>query len=111
MKLTRCICFFVLLFFSSVALGDTLDVSLNKKIVTEGDTILLTIEYKGEKNEEPDLSSLQDDFQIVSNSKSSQINYINGVISSSKKWTIGLRPLKKGKITIKPIKLSGLSVY
>lgn len=109
MKLINSICFFVLLFFSSIAKGDVLDVNLNKKVITEGDTVLLTIEYKGDKNEEPDLSGLQGDFQVVSNSRSSQINYINGVISSSKKWTIGLKPLKKGKIAIKPIKLGNLT--
>ena len=105
MKLINVFCFFVLFMFSSVVRADVLDVALNKKVITEGETVYLTIEYQGSKNEDPNLSELQNDFQIVSNSKSSQMSYVNGVVSSSKKWTIGLVPLRKGKISIKPIKI------
>jgi len=108
MKLINSICFFVLLFFSSIARGEDFNVSLDKNVITEGGTVFLTIEYTGDSDNNPDLSSLQSDFQIVSNSTSDRINYINGVVSRTRKWTVGLKPLRKGKITIKPIKFGNL---
>ena len=66
MKLINSICFFVLLFFSSIARGEDFNVSLDKNVITEGGTVFLTIEYTGDSDNNPDLSSLQSDFQIVS---------------------------------------------
>lgn len=96
-------------FFSAWVFADTVDISLDKNVISEGDTVNLTISYSGENDDNPDLTDLQKDFQIVSNFTSKQVNYINGVFSQIKKWTIGLKPLKLGKITIKPIKIGNIS--
>jgi len=104
--------FFYVLFMCFAAFPvwcDELNISLDKAVATEGETIYLTIEYTGEETANPELSTLQDDFQIVSTSSFRNMNYINGVFTQSKSWKIGLKPLKVGKITIKPIKLNDVS--
>ncbi len=106
-KFLLCYLFACCLAFSSQA--DELNVSLDKNVITEADTVNLTISYSGDSDENPDLSALQNDFQIVSNMASKRINYVNGNFSQVKSWTIGLKPLKHGKITIKPITLGSVS--
>lgn len=93
--------------FSSYAAEVTL--SVDKKVITDGDTVRLTISYNGDSSQKPDISALQQDFQIVSRSSSSAVNFINGRITQSKQWTLGLKPKKTGKITIKPLSIDGIS--
>lgn len=93
--------------FSSYAAEVTL--SVDKKVITDGDTVRLTINYNGDSSQKPDISALQQDFQIVSRSSSSAVNFINGQISQNKQWILGLKPKKTGKITIKPISIDGIS--
>ena len=85
-----------------------LSISIDKKVITEADTLFLSIEYSGDDDQKPDLSPLTKDFRIVSNSTSQQINFINGYLSQSTKWRVGLQPLKLGKIAIKPIRIGNL---
>lgn len=101
--------FFGCFLFAFQALADTVDISVDKPVITEGDTLTLSISYNGTDSEKPDLSALQEDFSIVSNYESTQISYNNGQMSQSKSWAIGLKPLKTGKITISPIKIGHLS--
>ncbi|MBO5038778.1 MAG: BatD family protein [Alphaproteobacteria bacterium] len=103
--------FFYTLIFCCLAFsayGAEIGISLDKPVINEGDTLYLTISYNGEKNDKPDLSPLRKDFEIVSQSYAEQYNMINGIISQTKKWTIGLIPLKTGKISIAPIRYGNL---
>lgn len=106
-KILLCYVFACGLTFSAQA--EEINISLDKNVITEADTVNLTISYSGNSDENPDLSALQNDFQIVSNMASKRMNYINGNFSQIKSWTIGLKPLKQGKITIKPIKIGSVS--
>ncbi len=109
MKIYNIFCFLITFLFSTNLIADTLDVSVDKNILSEGDVLYLTIEYNGSSGEKPEFGHVLDDFQLVQNSSSSQYSIINGDVSHVKKWTLGLAPKKKGKITIKPIKLGGLT--
>ena len=109
MRIIRFICFMVSCLLSMPALSDDLTLNIDKKVISEGDVLHLTISYDGSSNENPDFSSILGDFQVISNSSSRQYSMINGVVNQIKKWTIGLKPLKTGKITIKPVKLDGLT--
>ncbi len=109
MKICKISIYLFLSLFAFQAQGEELNLSLDKNTMTEGDTLHLTLSYNGNSGENPDLSALQQDFQIVSNLVSKQINYINGSLNQIKNWTIGLKPLKAGKITIKPVRLGNLS--
>lgn len=98
--------FLVLMTFNTFAAD--LSIKLDKNSISMSDILYLTVTYTGEEKIAPELDSLQKDFRVVSNSTSSQINFINGVMSQSKKWTFGLVPLHTGKITIPPIRLDNL---
>ena len=108
MKICKFFCTVLFCFTAFTSYAAELTLSLDKTTITEADTVFLTIEYTGDSDKKPDLSSLQDNFRIVSNSSSQQINFINGNLSQSKKWTLGLQPLKQGKITIAPLRMGNL---
>ena len=90
------------------AFAETVSMSLDKKVISEADTVYLTIQYDGQSNVNPDLTSLQNDFNIVSTSTSDQFSFVNGNVNQIHKWKIGLRPLKKGKISISPIRIKDI---
>jgi len=97
--------FFLMTFYVQ---AKELNLSVDKKVLVEGDTLTLTLEYDGDSNNQPDLSKLSKDFNIVSTSTSQQFSFVNGAASQIKKWSFGLRPLHKGKINIPAIKLDNL---
>ncbi len=107
------ICKFLLtlyIFFAALPVwGAEVNIAVDKKTISDGDTIRLTIEYNGDDGNKPDISPLQQDFNIVSRSSSNYINFINGQLSQMQKWTLQLKPKKTGKITIKPIKIGNIS--
>ena len=108
MKICKIFNVILFCFLSFNALAAELNLSIDKNEMTEGDILYLTVEYTGDSNEKPDLSSLQNNFRVVSNSTSQQYNFINGNITQSKKWTFGLQPLKRGKITIAPLRIDNI---
>ncbi len=97
------------LIFPFQVFANSVDISVDKKVLTEADILTLTVSYNGDTDKNPDLSGLQNDFRIVSTSTSQQINYINGTLKKTKQWAFGLQPLRTGKITINPIKLGGVN--
>jgi hypothetical protein len=103
--------FLLTLFFTLISFNvscDELKIRTNKDILIGGEAFYLTISYDGSSDSNPNLDSLKNDFQIVSNSFSRSVNIVNGNISQSKNWRLGLIPLKEGKIKIKPVKLDNL---
>lgn len=77
--------------------------TLNQSSVFEGDQITLIIQSDLNNNTQPDLTSLQKDFEVQGSSTSSQINIINGSRSFKKTWTIELMPKSVGKLEIPEI--------
>jgi len=108
MKVNKILCVLCSLFFAFAAYAAEVSISVDKNVITEGETLLLTVEYTGTENETPDFSSLSKDFTIVSNSTSKRFNFVNGNMSYSTQWRIGLSPKKTGKIVISPIKIGHL---
>jgi len=104
-KIKKFFCVLMLCFAAINTYAAELNISVDKNVLTEADTLFLTIEYTGNDNQKPDVSPLNDNFRIVSNASSSQIRFVNGQMSQSKKWTLGLQPLKLGKITIPPLRI------
>lgn len=70
-----------------------------------GETFNLTISVDSNTSEQPDLSELQEVFQVLGTSQSSSTQIINGSYSVNKSWQISLMPSAVGKNTIPPIKL------
>ncbi len=75
--------------------------TLDRSTVQDGDTVTLVIEASGkDPGGQPDLSVLEQDFEIVGTSTSQQMQIINGKRSGSRQWQIELAPLHGGVIEI-----------
>lgn len=92
------------------AAAQSLQASVNRTEVPEGETILLTLTYDGnDQSGTPDISVLQKDFTIYSQGSNYKINIINGKKTITRQWNLGLIPQKSGEIIIPAIKMAGAS--
>ena len=81
--------------------------SLDYTAVTTGDTVQLTLERDGQSGDQPDLSPLQQDFEVLRTNRSSSIQVINGSMSSRTQTIVTLAPKRVGKLTIPAIEWAG----
>ena len=88
-------------------LAEVTSAFVDRTTINEGDTIKLVIDVKKSGNE-PDLTPLQDDFDVLSQSNSSRINIINGRMDSTNEWIIILSPKHTGKLVIPPLKVGAM---
>lgn len=75
----------------------------------EGELIILTLSTDRQNLGAPDLTPLEQDFEILSQSQASQISQINGQLSVRITWRIELLPLKTGNVNIPALNLGGES--
>jgi hypothetical protein len=68
--------------------------------VAPGETVSLTLAHDGQTSSQPDLAPLRQDFDIVGRSTSSNVQIINGTISSTTQLTLTLAPKRAGHLTI-----------
>lgn len=64
------------------------------------ESVTLELTAIGSLDGDPDFSVLKDDFEIVGQSQSSQVQIINGDYSKSKVWTLTLLPQRSGTLII-----------
>lgn len=96
-----CLILLSLLGFSAQA---QVTAQLDKNPALIGETLTLSIRSES-GSDEPELSVLDTDFQILGRSSSSQIQMINGDFSRSHEWVIRLRPRRAGDLVIPPIQV------
>lgn len=70
-----------------------------------GETVTLNIEGADASSGAPDLSPLQQDFDVLGTSSSSKVEIVNGVTQSSTQLGIALRPRHAGALTIPSLQL------
>lgn len=88
-----------LMFSASAAVNASLD----QNHITQGEAIRLTLEYDGQTDTEPDISQLNQDFQIVGQNKNTSIQIINNKMSSQTQLSLVLRPKRAGQLQIPAI--------
>jgi hypothetical protein len=71
--------------------------------VAPGETVRLTLAHDGQTNSRPDLGPLKQDFDIVGSSTSSQVQIVNGKVSSTTQLELSLSPKHGGPLTIPSI--------
>ena len=71
--------------------------------IAPGDTVQLTIEHDGQTSDQPDLSPLNQDFDVLSSSRSSNVQIINGNMSSKVQLQLMLSPKHNGALHIPSI--------
>ncbi|MFY9972903.1 MAG: BatD family protein, partial [Chromatiaceae bacterium] len=69
------------------------------------ETLTLRLIAEGQPKEEPDLSPLEADFEILSRSTSSRTTIVNGDMSRSQEWVLELAPKRVGDLTIPSLAL------
>ena len=86
------------------ALASGLRANVNSTHIGLGDSFQLVLSMDANSmSTTPDLTPLQQDFQILGTGRSSQTNIINGKRTDTASWVITLTPNKKGTLTIPAI--------
>ncbi len=96
------LCVFLFLPFSTALAGVT--ASTNRTVLSVDETLHLEIKSENSTGN-PDLSALENDFQILGRSQSQNYSLINGHASQTQTWSISLLPKHIGEITIPAIKV------
>lgn len=78
---------------------------VDRSTINEGDTFTLTLTVTGNNHAQPDLSGLKQNFDVLGTGQNSEIQIINGSVSSNRSWTITLSPKRTGKLTIPSIQV------
>ena len=96
----------LLCLFSIPSAQAALRTFLEPRLIDEMDTVRLTIRAEGSnQSEAPDLSALEDDFEVLGNQTSSRISSINGRTLASVEYQISLRPRRTGELTVPRLKI------
>jgi hypothetical protein len=66
-------------------------------------TLELMLEHDGQTSAEPDLSTLRQDFDVLSTSRSSNVQIVNGSMTSSVRVELSLSPKHSGQVRIPAI--------
>lgn len=72
-----------------------------------GEPVRLVLQFEGQTREQPDLAPLQQDFDILSTSRSNNMQIINGTVSSHTETQVVLSPKRTGQILIPQISWGG----
>lgn len=112
---TRAIVFCALLALAALAQaagspassGQGLRAFLDRDRVALGDTVTLNIEGAGALSGTPDLSPLQNDFEVLGTSSSSSVQLVNGNTHSATQLGIALRPTHAGTLTVPSLMIGG----
>lgn len=88
-------------FLLPVSVYASVTASVDRNTINEGDTFILDL--KVSNSDQPDLSPLHKDFDVLGTAQRSEIQIISGSINSQHTWSITLSPHHTGKLTIPPI--------
>ncbi|WP_133139872.1 BatD family protein [Legionella genomosp. 1] len=88
-----------ILFYSGILFAG-LSIQIESSKVQIGQSFRLVLTMDGQTNAVPDLTPLQENFQIVGTERSTNYSIINGQARTVNQWTVFLIPLKMGTISI-----------
>lgn len=88
---------------TSFAQAAKITASVNPLSIGLTDTLTLTLSADHKPDDDPDLSVLATDFEVLNTSKSANYSIINGATSQNIQWQIQLLAKKTGELTIPAI--------
>jgi len=94
-----------------LAWADSATASLDRSITSSQESVQLTIHVDGSADDDPDLSVLSKDFEMLSQSQNSSYSLINGSLKRSKDWQITLMPKHIGMLHIPSISLGNMVTH
>ena len=77
--------------------------TLSRNNIAAGETVRLRLQYEGSTDSQPDLGPLKQDFDVLGTSSGSNVQIINGHMSSQTQVAVLLSPKHDGKIRIPPL--------
>ncbi len=80
---------------------------VDRNPVAEGESLTLTLKSDENLDGNPDLSVLQQDFDVLGQSKGSSMQIVNGSATRSVQWQINIIPKRNGPLVIPSIKAGG----
>lgn len=89
--------------------ADQLSAEVDRRQLQLGETLQLVLEFSGNTGQGPDLSPLQQQFEILGRSQRSMVSWVNGVQTSSTAWIIQLAPKSSGQLTIPSLQVGSAS--
>lgn len=101
--------FLAVIFFSNNSHADSLKSYVDRQKIEMGDIINLTVQTDFQTLSKPDFSILQDQFEILAEQRSSQINMVNGSFESYTRWDVRLTPKQLGELIIPPFKVADVT--
>ncbi len=108
MKPAKYLALFFLLILTSAAMADNLVSRVDRASMGLNETLSLVLEYDERVGTENlDFSSLQQDFEILNNSTTSQVSIINGRQDVTTRWTLILLPKRSGQLVIPSFQIDG----
>jgi len=82
--------------------------SLDRDTVYSDDIFVLIIESENQSsNQQPDLTPLEKDFEVLGTRTSTQVRIFNGRRSDKIQWHVQLQPRRQGQLIIPPINVGG----
>lgn len=87
--------------------ADTLTAQVDRTSISIEQTLNLRLTYSGRSSEDPDLSALEQNFDILSRAHSTSVSVSNGQAVSSVRWNFTLAPKMAGQLLIPPLNLEG----
>jgi len=93
---------FLTLILCSFSLSSTAAVtsSLSNNKIGSGETVRLILKYDGRTDNQPDLQPLNKDFEVLGRSSGTNLQIINGRVTSQSQFSVLLMPKHNGKIQV-----------
>jgi hypothetical protein len=97
----------LLLLVGPARAADDFSAELDRTQVRANETLTLRLRAAGRLGGEPDLTPLNQDFEILNQSSGSRMSIVNGAVSQTREWTLELAPRRDGRLQVPPLSLSG----
>ncbi|QSA96760.1 BatD family protein [Methylococcus sp. EFPC2] len=93
----------LLFLVATPALAATVQVTLDSRTVRLGESFNVVFGAEASPDGEPDFAPLKQDFDIVSQSQSSQVSIVNGRFHRKTEWLLTLIARRAGSLTLPPV--------
>jgi len=95
--------------FSQLAIAAKLSVKTDRQVIEVGDILTLIIQADFQtRGSQLDLEILSDQFEVLNQQQSNQVEIINGNYKSFTRWRVQLLPKQAGKLVIPPFEFDGV---
>lgn len=85
----------------------TLRASVDRSTVRENESFTYVLSVEGQVRDEPDVSLLAADFEVLQRSRNTSIQMLGGRTSQITEWRYQLMPTGSGSFTLPPVEMAG----